>query len=101
MQVEMARADAGDDDDHGGANEDDANSSSEESDAAAEVPAARVDRSEHRDNALIAVYEARAAVPVVEGGENAQGRSQRHRGAVIYSDAGQSQRWMQCTRLAS
>ena len=71
-------------------------SSSEELDAAAEVAAARADRNARRDNESIAVLEERAAAaaPAVEGGVNAQGRPQRRRDPVNYSEYAQSQNWI-------
>jgi hypothetical protein len=71
-------------------------SSSEESDAAAEVAAARANRSTGRALSQIAVLEARAAAASSrEDGINAQGRPVRTRTPVNYAEGVQSQRWTQ------
>ena len=68
-------------------------SSTEESDAADFVAAARADRSAARANDQIAVFELRAAAALAAtGGVNAQGRPQRRRLPVNYSEDVQSQR---------
>ena len=63
------------------------------SDAADLVAAARADRSAARANDQIAVFELRAAAALAAtGGVNAQGRPQRRRLPVNYSEDVQSQR---------
>jgi hypothetical protein len=75
---------------------DDFASSSEESDAAAEVAAARANRSTGRALSKIAVLEARAAAASSgEDGMNAQGRPVRTRTPANYAEDVQSQRWTQ------
>jgi hypothetical protein len=70
-------------------------SSSKESDAAEEVAAARVDRSIGRALCQIAVLQESAfTAPAREGGVNAQGRPQRMRTQVHYSEEVQAQRWI-------
>jgi hypothetical protein len=76
--------------------DDDFASSSEEFDAAAEVAAARANRSTGRALSQIAVLEARAAAASPrEDGMNAQGRPVRTRTPVNYAEDVQSQRWTQ------
>jgi hypothetical protein len=70
-------------------------SSSKESDAVEEAAAARVDWSIGRALCQIAVLEASAVTaPAREGGANAQGRPQRMRTQVNYSEEAQAQRWI-------
>jgi hypothetical protein len=83
------------DDDNEEVDEDAFASSSEESDAAEEVAATRVDRSIGRVLCQTAVLEASAlTAPAREGGVNAQGRPQRMRTQVDYSEEVQAQRWI-------
>jgi hypothetical protein len=69
--------------------------SSKESDAAEEVAAERVDRSIDRALCQIAVLEASAVTaPAREGGVNAQGRPQRMRTQLDYSEEVPAQCWI-------
>jgi hypothetical protein len=70
-------------------------SSGEEADAAEEESAARVDRSIGHTLFQIAVVEASAVTaPAREGVLNAQGRPQRMRTQVKYSEEVEAQRWI-------
>jgi hypothetical protein len=69
-------------------------STKESDDAAGVVPAARADQSAARANVQIAVFESRAAAALTAtSASNAQGRPQRRRLPVNYSEDVQSQRW--------
>jgi hypothetical protein len=82
------------DDDSEEVDEDAFASSNKESDAAEEVAAERVNQSIGRALCQIAVLEASAVTaPARKDGVNAQGRPQRMRTQVNYSEEVQAQRW--------